>query len=50
VEERFEFDYNDIDRMVAMNDTVEQVIIVMTAEQLEALLEWYCKKFNKIVI
>lgn len=47
---RFEFEWDDITKMVVLNDKHEGVVIVMTLEQIEALLGWYCEKFGKMVI
>jgi hypothetical protein len=48
--ERFEIDYEEYKKMLSLNDHQEQVIIVMSLEQVEKILEWYCEKFGKIVI
>ncbi len=50
MEPRFEISYDKIAKLVALNDNQEQVIIVLTLEQTEKLLEWYCDEFRKIVI
>ena len=50
LDDRFEIGYDEIARIVSLNDKKEQIIIVMRLEQLEKLLEWYCEKFKKIVI
>lgn len=50
IDNRFEISYDKIAKLVALNDTQEQVIIVLTLEQTEKLLEWYCEAFKKIVI
>lgn len=48
--EQYEFDFQDGDTAVSMKDTYEQTIFVMNIDQVEALLEWYCKQFHKIII
>jgi len=50
IDNRFEISYDKIAKLVALNDKEEQVIIVLSLEQTEKLLEWYCEKFKKIVI
>lgn len=49
-DERFEIEYDSFAHIVSLNDTKEQVIIVMTLDEVEKMLEWYCDKFQKIVI
>jgi len=48
--DRFEIEYDAFTKIAALNDKREQVIIVITLEQIEQLLEWYCDTFKKIVI
>jgi hypothetical protein len=48
--DQYLFDFTSGDTAVAMTDTFEETVFVMSIDQVEALLEWYCKKFDKIVI
>jgi len=50
MDNRFEISYDEIAKLVALNDKEEQVVIVLSLEQTEKLLEWYCDEFKKIVI
>jgi hypothetical protein len=50
MDEQYEFDFNDGDTIVALRDNVDQTIIVITLDQVEALLEWYCKQFKRIIV
>lgn len=49
-DERFEIEYDELAHIVSLNDKKEQIILVMTLEEVEKMLEWYCDKFQKIVI
>lgn len=47
---RFEIEYDPIAKLYSLNDTEEQTLIVLTKEQLEALLTFYCDKEGRIII
>jgi len=49
-DERFDIDYDASRALVSLNDKQEQVVFVLTTEQVEKLLEWYCDTFRKIVL
>jgi hypothetical protein len=46
----YRFTWVDGDTAIVMDDTVEQTIFVMSAAQVEALLQWYAKKTNRVII
>ena len=50
MEKRFNIEYDEIAKIISLDDKQESVVIVMTMDQIEGLFTWYCDKFNKIVI
>jgi len=46
--ERFQVDYNDKENCVALFDNEEQAVYVLSKEQVEALIDWYCLEFGRI--
>ncbi|HEY0087306.1 MAG TPA: hypothetical protein VGB37_00590 [Candidatus Lokiarchaeia archaeon] len=46
----FELDYDPIAKLYALNDTEQQVVIVLNKEQLEVLIDFYCKQEERIII
>jgi len=47
---RFEIDYNDTIEHVSLVDKKEEMVIIATLDQVEALLEWYCLEFDRILV
>jgi len=45
-----ELDYNSESKMFSLMDNEEGILIVLTQEQLEALLDYYCKIFDRLII
>ena len=48
--ERYTVDYNPEGDCVVLFDNEEQIVFVMTKEQVEKLLDWYCKEFCRMII
>lgn len=49
-EQRFRLSEDELTKTIALDDTQEQVIIVMSEEQVDVLLDWYCKKRGYLII
>lgn len=47
---QYRFIMADDGKDIVMDDTVEQTIFVMSLAQVEALLQWYTKKTNRIIV
>jgi len=45
-----ELDYNAESKMFSLMDNEEELCIVLTQEQLEALIDHYCKVFGSLFI
>lgn len=50
MKDQYEIQYTKGDQCVALNDTAEKTIIILEIVQVEALLEWYCKEFDRILM
>ena len=48
--QRFNIDYSPEFASVALFDNIEECVVVMDMEQVDALVEWYCKEFNRILV
>lgn len=46
----YRFTWVDGGTAIVLDDTVEHVIFVMSSAQVEALLTWYAKKTNRLII
>jgi len=47
---KYQIDYNDEMQIVSFLDDSENTVIIITKKQVEGLLEWYCKEFNRILV
>lgn len=45
-----EIDYNAESKMFSLIDNEEGICIVLTQEQLELLLDYYCKIFDRMIM
>ena len=50
MDKNLKIDYNDEVEMLSMLDELDNTVIIMTKRQVDGIVEWYCKEFNRILV